>query len=77
MFTRALNKTRPTPNQTLTFGHVLMRSPRMPVQLLAEDEQLLGRAGERQSQPMKKIEIISLQLTNLQIPKLTTILVVG
>ena len=54
-----------------------MRARRMPVQPLAEDEQLLGRAGERQSQPMKKIEIISLQLTNLQISKLTTILVVG
>lgn len=31
-----------------------MRARRMTVQLLVEEQQLLGRAGQRQSQPPKK-----------------------
>ena len=53
MFTQVLDKTRPNLNQTLAFRHVLMRTRRMPVRLLAEDQQLVGPAGQRQSQPKK------------------------
>ena len=42
-----------------------MRARRMTVQLLVEEQQLLGRAGQRQSQPKKKVGKTSFQLANL------------